>query len=421
MTSRSSLAVPTVAVFLVVLFFTMAAGDALGAETLAATAASIHDRVLTLDTHVDTPMRMVGSDFDIGVRHDARQRGGKVDLPRMKEGGLDAIFFAVYLDQGERTPEANEQARQQAVKTFEAIHSAVAGNPGLAGLALNPDDAYRLEAAGKRAIYIGIENGYPLGKDLTLVKEFYDQGARYITLCHSRNNDICDSSTDKKGPEHHGLSDFGKEVVREMNRLGMMVDLSHASDETFDDVLEISRAPIIASHSCARALCDSPRNLNDRMLTALAQNGGVIQICILGAYVKKPELNPQRDEALTQLRSEYGEYEKLSPERKQEMYLKWETINQQYPESTATVSDVVDHVEHVVSVAGIDHVGIGTDFDGGGGLADCYDVSEMGNITLELVKRGYNEEQIGKIWGGNLMRVFRAVQSVAGPEQHRDL
>jgi membrane dipeptidase len=358
-------------------------------------------------------MRLTRRGFDIGVRHDVRARGGRVDLPRMKEGGLDAIFFAVYLGQGDRDVEGNKRVVARAFQIFEAIHKAVEANQDVAEIAVNPDDAYRLEAAGKRAIYIGIENGYAIGNDLSLLEKYFDKGARYITLCHSRNNDICDSSTDRNGPEHHGLSDFGRKVVREMNRLGMIVDISHTSDETFYDVIECSKAPIMASHSCARALCDSPRNLNDDMLKALTENGGVIQICILGAYVKPRKPNPARDKAIEELRAEYGNPQDLSQERRSEMFSKWEEITRKYPQSDATVADVVDHIDHVVKLIGIDHVGIGTDFDGGGGLEGCNDVSEMGNITLELVKRGYTEDQIRKIWGGNFMRVFREVQRVA--------
>ena len=383
-------------------------------ESLEAKAARIHDQILTIDTHVDTPMRILGRDFDIGVRHDARQRGGRVDLPRMAEGGLDAIFFAAWLDQGDRTPEANERTKQQTLNLLQAIRRSVDQHRELAGLALTPDDAYSLETAGKRAIYIGIENGYAVGKDVSLVKQYYELGARYITLCHSRNNDICDSSTDKQGPEHHGLSDFGKEVVQEMNRLGMIVDISHASDETFYDVVACSKAPIIASHSCARALCNNPRNLDDDMLRALARNGGVIQICILDAYIKTPTPNAERDKEIELLRAEYGNSRDLPEERRAEMFAKWEEINKKYPRSDANVADVVDHIDHVVKVIGIDHVGFGTDLDGGGGLEGCYDVSEMGNLTRELVQRGYGEEQIRKIWGGNFMRVFREVQRVGG-------
>jgi membrane dipeptidase len=376
-------------------------------ESMRSTAALLHDRVWTVDTHVDTPMRLVGG-FDIGVQHDVDARGGRVDLPRMKAGGLDAVFFAVYLDQGERTAEGNEHAKQEALQIFAAIHRAVAQHADQAALATKADDAQPLEQQGKRAIYIGIENGYAIGQDLSLLKTYYDLGARYVTLCHSSNNDICDSSTDKRGPEHHGLSEFGRQVVREMNRLGMLVDVSHASDATFYDVLKTSQFPVIASHSCARAICDNPRNLDDDMLRALAKNGGVIQICILDSYVKTPQPNPDRDQAMRELRAEYAKVDKLTEQQQSERFEKWEEINRKYVQSD--VSDVVDHIDHVVKVVGIDYVGIGTDFDGGGGVTDCRDVSQMGNITWELVRRGYSEEQIRKIWGGNFLRVFRQVE-----------
>ncbi len=376
-------------------------------ESLEARAALIHERILTIDTHVDTPMRMVNGKFDIGQRHEYRRRGGRVDLPRMKDGGLDAIFFAVYLGQGPRTDAGHEEAKNRALRIFEAVHQGLEKNQQLASLALTPDDAIELQQEGKRAIFIGMENGYSIGKDLALVKRFYDLGARYITLCHSKNNEICDSSTDEQA-EFGGLSSFGQQVVQEMNRLGMMVDISHTSDETFYDVIQLSRAPIIASHSSARAICDHARNLNDDMLRTLAEKGGVAQVCILGAYITKAEPNPERQKAMAELHESYGDYSSLPEQRKQEAYLKWEAINQQYPESTANVADVVDHIDHMVQVAGIDHVGIGTDFDGGGGVKGCQEVSDLGNITLELVRRGYTEEQIAKIWGGNVMRMLRS-------------
>jgi membrane dipeptidase len=382
--------------------------------TPAARAGRIHSEVLTIDSHVDTPMRLERMDFDIGQRHERRDRGGCVDLPRMREGGLDAIFFAVFLGQGERTPAGNERAKEHALRIFAAIHAAVQKNAAEAGLALCPDDAYRLERQGRRAIFLGIENGYPIGRDLSLVQRFFDLGARYITLCHSQNNDLCDSSTDEHGAEHHGLSPFGAQVVAEMNRLGMMVDVSHVSDETFYDVLARSRAPVIASHSCARALCDHARNLDDAMLRALAQHGGVLQVCIYGGYLRKQAPDAGREAALLALRQKYGAFDGLSQEQQQQALLEWEQIDLQYPEAHATVADLVDHIDHIVQVAGIDHVGIGTDFDGGGGIDGCADVSELGNITAELVRRGYGEEQIRRIWGGNLVRVMRAVQAAAG-------
>lgn len=391
----------------------MGCSGQLSDEELAQKATEIHEKVLTIDTHVDTPFMLSMEDWSIGETHDSRKGGNKVDLPRMKEGGLDAIFFAVFVAQGPRTLEGNRKAKERALQTFDNIEKMLEKHSELAELALTPDDAYRIERKGKRAIFIGIENGYPVGNDLSLIERYYDLGARYITLCHSSNNDICDSSTDRKGPEYHGLSVFGKKVVEEMNRVGMIVDVSHISDESFYDVLEVSKAPVIASHSCARALCDNPRNLDDDMLKRLAENGGVIQMCILSSYVKTPEPNPERDAAFGALRQKYSDIEELSERERQKAIEEWRALEEKYPQKLATVSDVVDHIDHIVQVAGIDHVGIGTDFDGGGGVEGCFDVSEMGNITLELVKRGYSEEQIRKIWGGNFMRVFREVEEVA--------
>jgi membrane dipeptidase len=376
-------------------------------------AAKIHDKVFTIDTHVDTPFMLDRKDWDISKANDPRKGGGKVDFPRMKEGGLDAIFFAVYVGQASRSPEGNEKAKTQALRIFDQIHKTVKRHPDLVELALTSADGYKIEKRGKRALYIGVENGYPLGKDITLVKKFYDLGARYITLCHVRNNDICDSSTDTQGPEHNGLSKFGKEVVKEMNRLGMLIDVSHISDKSFYDVLKLSTAPIFASHSCARAICDSPRNLNDDMLKKLAYKGGVIQVCFVQEYVRKIPQPPERAEAMRALFKKYRDYDTISEEKKQQAIKEWMAINEKYPSNLASVKDFVDHIDHIVKVAGIDHVGIGTDFDGGGALSDCFDVSQMGNITTELVRRGYTEREIRKIWGGNFIRVFQEVEKAA--------
>lgn len=382
-------------------------------ETAAEKAAAIHDRVLTLDTHVDTPFMLEREEFDIGKINDPRKHGGKVDFPRMKKGGLDGIFFAVFVGQSIRTPDGNEKAKTEALKIFDLIHEAVKKYPDQVELALTPDDAYKIEKKGKRALFIGVENGYPVGKDLGMVKRFYDLGARYITLCHTRNNDICDSSTDRNGPEHNGLSEFGKKAVKEMNRLGMMIDVSHISDKSFYDVLELSEAPVFASHSNARALMNSPRNLTDEMIKKLAQKGGVIQVCFVQEYVKDLPQPPEREKAFKELRQKFRDRDKMTEQEKTEARKMWMSINEKYPPNLASVKDLVDHIDHIVKVAGIDYVGIGTDFDGGGALKDCFDVSEMGNITLELEKRGYTEDQIRKIWGGNVMRVFREVEKKA--------
>jgi len=371
----------------------------------------IHNNVLTLDTHTDTPMRLPDSEFDINKKNDPIKSHSKIDFPRMIEGGLDAAFFAIYIGQGDRNEEANNEAKEKALSIFEAIQNNLAESSDVAEIALTAADAYRLEKEGKRAIYIGMENGYPIGTDIANIKEYYDRGARYITLCHSSNNDICDSSTDSI--EHNGLSEFGKQVVAKMNSIGMIIDISHVSDKSFYDVMGLSKAPVIASHSCARALCDNPRNINDEMLKKLAEKGGVIQMCILSDYVKVIEQDSSRVLAQKSLREKYKNLKELSYDEQQKAYQQWEAVDETYPPILATVSDAVDHIDHIVEVAGIDHVGIGTDFDGGGGLEDCFDVSQIKNITIELLKRGYTEKDIEKIWGGNFMRVFNQVQQIA--------
>ncbi len=374
-------------------------------------AAAIHRSVFTVDSHTDTPLRMMQKGFDMSVRHDARKEYTKVDFPRMKEGGLDAVFFGVFVSQGPRNNEGYEKVRVRAVMLFDTISAVVKRNQLLAEVALSPADAYRIEQSNKRAVFLGIENGYAIGRDLSLISTFYLRGNRYITLCHTKNNDICDSSTDTI--EHNGLSPFGYEVVQELNHVGVMVDVSHISDKSLTDVLSFTKTPVIASHSCANALCGNPRNLSDELLRAIAKNGGVVQMCILSDYVKTPPPNPPRDSARAAVRKKFNDFDGLSDDEMKAARMEWNSVNDQFPQQLATVSDVADHIDHMVKVAGINHVGIGTDFDGGGGVDGCFDVSEMGNITLELVKRGYTKNEIRKIWSGNLMRVMRKTDKVA--------
>lgn len=380
-----------------------------GVKTPEETAKLIHEKVLTVDTHTDTPWYLLQGGFDLAERHDFDKDHSRIDFVRMKEGGLDAVFLAAFVGQRKRDAQGNRKAKELVVATIDSIHVNLAARTSTAGIALTPDDAYRLEKEGKRIVFIGIENGYAIGNDIHNVEEFYKMGARYITLCHTKNNDICDSSTDTTG--YNVLSAFGAEVVKEMNRVGMMIDISHVSDSSFYDVLAITKAPVIASHSCSRAICDNPRNLSDDMLRRLAQNGGVVQMCILSDYVKKPEPYPARDSVLQAIKDKYRNFTDLTQDQEKKAWKEWDDVDSLFPVKLATVADAVDHIDHMVKVAGIDHVGIGTDFDGGGGLADCRDVSQMGNITLELVKRGYTEEDIRKIWGGNIMRVMREVQN----------
>ncbi len=382
-------------------------------EEMTQRALEIHNRVLTLDTHADTPLRMIQPGFNMAERHDPNETGSKVDYPRMVEGGLDAIFFAAFVAQDIRDDDGNTRAKALCLQMIDSVIASTQRNSDMVGLALNPDDAYTLEKEGKRAIYLGIENGYPIGGDLSNVALYFEKGVRYITLVHSSNNDLADSATDPDGTEHGGISEFGAEVVNEMNRLGIMVDVSHGNDSVFYDAIAMSKAPIIASHSNARAVTGHDRNMTDDMLKLMAENGGVVQLTMLANYLREAPANPEKDSAVAELRANMKPVSEMTPEERSEMRDAFRALNEKYPDPPATVTHVVDHIDHIVSVAGIDHVGIGCDFDGGGGIEGVFDASEVMNITIELVKRGYTEEQIAKIWGGNLIRVFKEVQSIA--------
>tara|TARA_A100001015_G_scaffold176734_1_gene196514 strand:- start:298 stop:1548 length:1251 start_codon:yes stop_codon:yes gene_type:complete len=373
----------------------------------------IHNKVLTLDTHADTPLRMIEPGFDMAVRHDPKKTGSKVDYPRMKEGDLDAIFFAAFVAQDIRDDNGNGRAKSLCLQMIDSITTSIDRNSDKVGLALNPDDAYTLEKEGKHAIYIGIENGYPIGSDISNVELYYNKGVRYITLVHSSNNDLADSATDPNGMEHNGISDLGSKVISEMNRLGIMVDISHGNDSVFYDAIKISKAPIIASHSNARAVTNHKRNFTDEMLKLIAENRGVVQLTMLSNYLREAKPNIKRDSALAAFRSNMKAVSEMNSNERDNYREKINLINKQYPDASANVGHVVDHIDHIAKIAGIDHVGIGCDFDGGGGIDGVFDVSEIKNITVELVRRGYNEAQIEKIWGGNLIRVFREVQAYA--------
>jgi membrane dipeptidase len=372
----------------------------------------IHAKCLTVDTHCDTPMQMIKPGFNIREEHKAPK--SRVDLPRMKKGGLDAMFFAVFTGQKPRTEENYRKTYQLANQMLDSIHSMVRQNTDLATLALKADDLERIEKTGKRAVYIGMENGFPLAKDITRVEEFYKKGVRYITLCHSFHNDICDSSSDTAPAEHNGVSDFGRQVISEMNRLGMMIDISHASDKSFFDAVELSKAPVIASHSSVRSVAKHDRNMSDEMIKKLAQKGGVIQICLLDVYIKEPDTTSVKFKMEKRLHKIYRTtYNSMSEPEKAVFEKEWDDAQASFASELPTVKNLVDHIDYVKNLVGVDYVGIGSDFDGGGGLRDCADVSQFPNITLELLKRGYTESEIRKIWGGNLLRVFREVEKCA--------
>jgi membrane dipeptidase len=374
--------------------------------------AELHQKILTLDTHGDLPNYMVSRPtFDVSVYHDARKTGSRIDLPRMKEGGLDAIFLAVYLGQGPRTEAGYADAKKRAWQQVEIIQQMIQKNSHLVGLATSRESAWALKRQGKRAFFMGVENGWAIGKDLSMLQQFYDVGARYMTLSHTRNNDICDSSTDPAGYEHQGLSAFGKEVVAEMNRIGMLIDVSHISDQAVWDCLKISKAPIVATHSSASAVYKHARNLNDDLIKAIAASGGVIQMNMLSSYLKGAD--PKRTEAMNAFRAKYPSGATLTEAQQKQRTEELAALNAKYPEQLATLSMVMDHIDHIVKLVGVDHVGIGPDLDGGGGVTGMYDVSEMKNITYELVKRGYSDQDIAKIWSENFFRVMDKAQEVA--------
>lgn len=387
-------------------------------EAVVARAQGIHERVLTIDTHDDIPGTFGSDEYNACSAMDRQ-----VDVPKMREGLLDVAFFIVYVGQGERTPEANARALDQAVQKFDGIHRmAEVQCPDQVEIAYTAADVERIHAEGKLVVVIGVENGYPIGTDLANLADFHARGGRYITLSHGGHNDISDSATprgDDPEEEHGGLSAFGEQVVAEMNRLGIMVDVSHTSKNATLHAMRVSRAPVIASHSSVRALADHPRNLDDETLLALKENGGVLQTVAFNGYVKVQP--PERNQALQALREEFGVtggrggMDALTEERRAEYQTRLEALQAQFP--AATVADFVDHIDHAVQLIGVDHVGISSDFDGGGGVTGWNSAAESFNVTLELVRRGYTEEEIGKLWGGNLLRVWRENERVAAELQ----
>ncbi|MGM0484870.1 MAG: dipeptidase [Candidatus Krumholzibacteriota bacterium] len=369
-------------------------------EQLMERAQKLHDRATVVDTHVDTPMLMSGRGLDIGARNDI----GRVDLPRMIEGGLDAIFLAVFVSN--ELDDKNPSGK--ALETMDVIYRQAGKYPELAELAFSPDDIRRIEKSGRRAILIGMENGGPVEGSLALLRTFYRLGVRYITLTHNSSNHICDSSTDD--PRWDGLSPFGIEMVREMNNLGMMIDVSHISDAAFFDVLEHSTAPVIASHSATRALCDVPRNLSDDMLSKLAENGGVIQIVFYSGFLDK-DYAEESERVRKKLEPEFERLRKETGDDREAFYEKAFPLWEKHAPPAPPVTVLIDHIDHAVRIAGIDHVGIGSDFDGAGSFpVGIEDASDYQLITYHLVKRGYRDEDIVRILGENLLRVMKEVE-----------
>jgi microsomal dipeptidase-like Zn-dependent dipeptidase len=399
-----------------------------------ARARRIHERVMTLDTHVDispSAFRRDSMNYVTGVARN------QVDIPKMEAGGLDAAFLIVYVGQARTIDSASMGlAYAAAMEKFAAIHRLTDSlAPTRVGLARTAEEARRIYASGRKVIFIGIENGFPIGSDLTRVKQFADLGGRYLSLAHNGHSQLSDSNTGERDGVwlHNGLSALGREAIAELNKWGVMIDISHPSKQSMMQTLELTRAPIIASHSGVRALCNHSRNLDDEQLRGMKRNGGVVQLVAFNSYVKcNPARDAERTAAVNALRTEYGvsgngqaeiraAIDALPEARRNEFLAKQEEITaRRYPaDPVATVKDYVNHIDYVVKLIGIDHAGISSDFDGGGGVDGWRNATETFNVTLELVRRGYSEREIEKIWGGNLLRVLTDVQRVARRIQSR--
>jgi membrane dipeptidase len=399
-------------------------------ETTEERAIRIHENTITVDTHDDINTKNFTDSVNYTQRLDTQ-----INLPKMEEGGLDVAWLIVYTGQDSLNAEGYAKAKENAMDKFAAIHRFCEEYaPDKIELAYSSDDVRRIVASGKKVAMIGVENAYPIGENISTFEEYHDLGARYISLSHNGHSQFSDSNTGEKDSVwlHNGLSDLGKEAVIEMNRLGIMIDVSHPSKVAMKQMIAISKAPIVASHSSARALCDHSRNLDDEQLMLMKQNGGVVQTVAFSSY-----LNTEKHEAKAAFMK--GIYEQVADslglewfERSQlssltdtqkgafmENYPKVVLIgndiatkNPDAPEGV-TVSDFIDHIDYMVKLMGIDHVGISSDFDGGGGIEGWSDASETFNVTLELVKRGYTEQEIEQLWSGNLLRVLDEVQAVS--------
>jgi len=370
-----------------------------------------------MDTHVDIPTDFGTESYD---PKEAKKGRGQIDLVGMERGGLDAVFFIVYVGQGERNAAGYARAMADAFGRFAAIRRMTdVQYPETISLARTARDVRRIHGEGRLAALIGIENGHALGRDLEILRTYHDFGARYLGLLHNGHNDLGDSAVPHprlKDPptEHGGLTDFGRAAVGRANDLGIMVDISHAAMTTALDAIRASRAPVIASHSSVKGVYEHPRNLSDEALTALRDNGGVAQMVAFDAYLRP--VSGERQAAFRALRTEMGtkgfvDFEQLSDEKRDAWNARRQEIDAKWPK--ASVSDFADHLDYAVNLIGIDHVGIASDFNGGGGITGWDNARDTLNVTVELVRRGYGEDRIAKLWGGNLLRVMEAVEAAA--------
>ncbi|MBO6796301.1 membrane dipeptidase [Maricaulis sp.] len=387
-------------------------GEETEAEFLAR-AAEIHDRVLTLDTHVDTGPGFGTPALDPGGPTDAQ-----VDLPKMREGGLDAAFFIVYVGQGDLTEEGYAEAHAEAENKYEGIRLMLENHPHQISLAVTADEVEEIAATGRRVALIGMENSYPLGPSIEDVPMWAERGVRYMSITHFGNNQFGTSSnpnlTAGDDPVDRGLTDLGRALVAELNDYGIMIDVSHVGKETGLEAIRMSRAPVMGSHSGVQGVYAHPRNFDDEQLRAIRDNGGVAQMVAFRGYVQAMDegLATARNALMVELGLDTAEGRaSASAETFTEARARMAELQSQYPD--VTISDFVDHIDHAVAVAGIDHVGIASDFDGGGGVGGWDDATTTPAVTAELLRRGYSEEDIAKIWGLNVLRVMRAVEAAA--------
>lgn len=385
------------------------------APAVGARAASLHERILVLDSHLDTPANFARAGWEIQADHSTWGAFSQVDLPRMRDGGLDGGFWVIYTGQGDRSPRDNLRAQEHGLVRLTEIRETVAAHPQDLAIAYRADDAVDIAAAGKRVVYIAMENASPLAADPGLLKVYHRLGLRMLGVTHVRNNEFGDSSN--TAPEWNGLSPAGKALVADANRLGIVLDASHASDAVFDQLLELSRAPIVLSHSGAKALYDHPRNIDDARIRRLAARGGVLQVNAYGGYLVPVAESAERRRELDALEARLGGYDTLDEAGVLAWLAAEAQIDARHPVRKATFDDYMRHLLHILEVAGVDHVGIGADWDGGGGVDGLEDVTHLPRITQALLDAGYSEQDVEKIWGGNLLRVMREVERVAAAAQ----
>lgn len=376
--------------------------------------AALHERIFTIDTHSDTPTAsLMRSGWDFGAGHDFATDRSQCDLPRMRAGGCDALVFAIYVGQGARSPAGHARAHDLAVQCLEGTWAVAQEHRAACAIATTAEAARRLKRGGRRALFLSLENAYSVGRELAHVQTFHRLGVRMIGLTHMLHNDVADSSTDPRNVEWGGLSGLGRDLVAECNRLGIVLDASHASDGALRQLLDVSRAPVVLSHSGCSAVCDHPRNVGDELLRALAAQGGVIQINALPISLVTDPGN-SRTRGLAEVALRYHDLP-LSPDVVAAAQRDYDAVCAHHPNPTVTLEDFIDHIEHAVEIAGIEHVGIGCDFDGGGGgFAGLSDVADYPNITRALLSRGWSEAELAKVWGENTLRVFAAAERVAG-------